>query len=144
MLKTYNVAIWIHQFLHLKLTSCWAISPPKSWVIAHFLDLNLPYNAHNTHLRQGKKWKWSLMYVFMYTCDRFHLFLTGWFEVNNLVNFLISILISHFSRTHSVSRSPSKLHWNLIERFFLDVHLAFTCAPASVHLTRKNAYAVVE
>ena len=39
---------------------------------------------------------------------------------------------------------PSKLHWNLFERFFLDVHLAFTCAPASVHLTRKNAYAVVE
>jgi len=32
----------------------------------------------------------------------------------------------------------------LFERFFLDVHLAFTCAPASVHLTRKNAYAVVE
>ena len=57
---------------------------------------------------------------------------------------LIPILISHFSRTHSVSRSPSKLHWNLFERFFLDVHLAFTCAPASVHLTRKNAYAVVE
>ena len=39
---------------------------------------------------------------------------------------------------------PSKLHWNLFERFFLDVHLAFTWAPASVHLTRKNAYAVVE
>ncbi len=39
---------------------------------------------------------------------------------------------------------PSSLHWNLFERFFLDVHLAFTCAPASVHLTRKNAYAVVE
>ncbi len=57
---------------------------------------------------------------------------------------LISILISHFSRTHSVSRSPSKLHWNLFERFFLDAHLAFTWAPASVHLTRKNAYAVVE
>ena len=56
----------------------------------------------------------------------------------------ISVLVSHFSRTHSVSRSPSKLHWNLFERFFLDVHLAFTCAPASVHLTRKNAYAVVE
>ena len=37
-----------------------------------------------------------------------------------------------------------KLHWNLFERFFLDVHLAFACAPASVHLTRKNAYAVVE
>ena len=84
------------------------------------------------------------MYVYMYSCDHFHLFLTRWFEVNNLINFLISILISHFSRTHSVSRSPSKLHWNLFERFFLDVHLAFTCAPASVHLTRKNAYAVVE
>ena len=38
---------------------------------------------------------------------------------------------------------PSKLHWNLFERFFLDVHMAFTCAPASIHLTRKNAYAVV-
>ena len=56
----------------------------------------------------------------------------------------VSVLISHFSRTHSVSRSPSKLHWNLFERFFPYVHLAFTCAPASVHLTRKNAYAVVE
>ena len=74
----------------------------------------------------------------------FNLFLTGLFEVNNLTNFLISILISHFSRTHSVSRSPSKLAWNLFERFFLDVHLAFTWVPASVHLTKKNAYAVVE
>ncbi len=83
--------------------------------------------------------------MFLYTLATvFNLFLTGWFEVNNLINFLISFLISHFSRTHSVSRSPSKLHWNLFERFFLDVHLAFTCAPASVHLTRKNAYAVVE
>ena len=65
-------------------------------------------------------------------------------QIKIVVKWLIHILISHFSRTHSVSRSPSKLHWNLFERFFLDVHLAFTCAPASVHLTRKNAYAVVE
>ena len=65
-------------------------------------------------------------------------------QIKIVVKWLIPILISHFSRTHSVSRSPSKLHWNLFERFFLDVHLAFTCAPASVHLTRKNAYAVVE
>ena len=64
--------------------------------------------------------------------------------MGDIVKRLISFLISHFSRAHSVSRSPSKLHWNLFERFFLDVHLAFTCAPASVHLTRKNAYAVVE
>ena len=65
-------------------------------------------------------------------------------QIKIVVKWLIPILISHFSRTHSVSLSPSKLHWNLFERFFLDVHLAFTCAPASVHLTRKNAYAVVE
>ena len=37
-----------------------------------------------------------------------------------------------------------KTSLELFERFFLDVHLAFTCAQASVHLTRKNAYAVVE
>ena len=110
--------------------------------IKHSISCRLRYfSALSTGI---KKWKWSLMYVFMYSCDHFHLFLTGRFEVNNLINFLISILISHFSRTHSVSRSPSKLHWNLFERFFLDVHMAFTCAPASVHLTRKNAYAVVE
>ena len=70
--------------------------------------------------------------------------LLGIIRWKNSVILLIPILILHFSRTHSVSRSPSKLHWNLFERFFLDVHLAFTCAPASVHLTRKNACAVVE
>ncbi len=78
-----------------------------------------------------------------FRCQKLHffdlVFIFFWrFEIG------ISVLVSHFSRTHSVSRSPSKLHWNLFERFFLDVHLAFTCAPASVHLTRKNAYAVVE
>ena len=51
----------------------------------------------------------------------------------------ITFLENPFS--FSVTLKPSSF---LFERFFLDVHLAFTCAPASVHLTRKNAYAVVE
>ena len=57
--------------------------------------------------------------------------LLGIIRWKNSVILLIPILILHFSRTHSVSRSPSKLHWNLFERFFLDVHLAFTWASAT-------------
>ena len=43
------------------------------------------------------------MYVFIHTCDHFHFIFTWWFEVINLINSLIYILISHFSRTLSFS-----------------------------------------
>ena len=109
----------------------------KNRVIAHFLISNMPNHTKNTHLRQNIVCYILPTEIFLVHCRQI-------ITKVEMVKLLISILISHFSRTHSVSRSPSKLHWNLFERFFLDVHLAFTRAPASVHLTRKNAYAVVE
>ena len=109
----------------------------KNRVIAHYIISNLPNHTKNITLRQN---------IVHYILPNHILFvlLRQIITKIGIIKLLISTLISHFSRTHSVSRSPSKLHWNLFERFFLDVHLAFTCAPASVHLTRKNAYAVVE
>ena len=109
----------------------------KNQVIAHFLYSNLPNHTKNTLSRQ------NIVQYILPSCILFVL-LRQIITKAEIVKLLISILISHFSRNHSVSRSPSKLHWNLFERFFLDVHLSFTRAPASVHLTRKNAYAVVE
>lgn len=97
-----------------------------------------PNHTKNTLSRQIIKMKMVANVCFYVHLRPFSFVLPWCFDMGLIV------LISHFSRTHSVSRSPSKLHWNLFERFFLDVHLAFTCAPASVHLTRKNAYAVVE